>query len=94
MNRYELASPRAAFGLAAVALTAITIGATVVLPAQLESYGADPYTQAATRAEGPSSLGAGINPARMDVPEADNRHEHVDFDCTNRAAQDSSRLGG
>lgn len=37
MNRYEISTPRtrAAFGMAAVAMTAITLGLSVVLPASL-----------------------------------------------------------
>ena len=37
MNRYENDTPRAAFGVAAVAMTALTIALAVVLPAQLAS---------------------------------------------------------
>jgi hypothetical protein len=37
MNRYEINIPRAACRIAAIAMTAITIGTLVVLPAKLES---------------------------------------------------------
>ena len=37
MNRYEIKIPRAACNIAAVAMTAITIGLLVVLPAKMES---------------------------------------------------------
>ena len=36
MNRYESATPRAAFGIAAFAMTVLIIGLSVVLPAQRE----------------------------------------------------------
>jgi len=41
-NRYEMATPRAACKIAAIAMTAITIGMLVVLPARLESKGQFP----------------------------------------------------
>ena len=37
MNRYEINIPRAACHIAAIAMTAITIGMLVVLPAKMES---------------------------------------------------------
>ena len=37
MNRYEINMPRAALRIAAIAMTAITIGTLVVLPAKMES---------------------------------------------------------
>jgi hypothetical protein len=38
VNRFEMAIPRAACNIAAIAMTAITIGVLVVLPAKLEVY--------------------------------------------------------
>ena len=37
MNRYEFHVPRIAFAMVAIALTAVTIGLSVVLPAQTAS---------------------------------------------------------
>ena len=37
MNRYEINIPRAACRIAAIAMTAITIGTLVVLPAKMEA---------------------------------------------------------
>ena len=37
MNRYEFPTPRVAFGFAALAMTALTIGVLVVLPSRMES---------------------------------------------------------
>jgi hypothetical protein len=36
MNRYKTSTPRAAFALAAVALTAMTLGLSVIVPAQMD----------------------------------------------------------
>jgi len=47
MNRYEPSTPRAALGFIAVAMATITMAALVVLPAELDSVSADPYTQSA-----------------------------------------------
>ena len=41
MNRYETSIPRAAFGIAAAALTAITFGPSVVVPANMNSGAQD-----------------------------------------------------
>ncbi len=48
MDRYEPSTPRAALGLTAVAMAAVTLAALVVLPAELETVNADPYLQSAT----------------------------------------------
>jgi hypothetical protein len=37
MNRYEPSTPRAAFAIAAVALTAITLRFSVIIPARMET---------------------------------------------------------
>jgi hypothetical protein len=50
MNGYKPSKPRAALGLIAVAMSAITIGAMVLLPVKLDSIGADSYTLAAAKA--------------------------------------------
>lgn len=41
MNRYEIKIPRVACNVAAIAMTAITLGVLVVLPAKLASHGHD-----------------------------------------------------
>ena len=48
MNVYRPDTPRAAFGLAAAAMAAITMALMVVLPAELEDAGAAEYTLAKT----------------------------------------------
>lgn len=77
MNRYEPSTPRAALGLAAVAMATITMGALVVLPAKFDSVGADPSTLAAAKAAAEAPIGVAAGPARIDAPEAENREAHV-----------------
>ena len=48
MKRYESPAPHAAAGLMAAALTAMTMGALVVLPAKLDALHAAPLTLANT----------------------------------------------
>ena len=67
MNSYEPSTPRAAFGLAAVAMAAISIGAMVVLPAKLDSVGADAVTLASAKAGPTASIEAAIIPAPIEV---------------------------
>jgi hypothetical protein len=67
MNRYEISTPRTRtlFGMAAVAMTAITIGIAVVLPAEMRHVdeGAAPLATAAA----PAPIEVVISPARIDV---------------------------
>ncbi len=67
MNRYEPEVPRAAFGIAAAALTAITIGLLVVAPAQFDSISTDSVTLAAARGAATPATEVVISPARVDV---------------------------
>jgi hypothetical protein len=48
MNAYRPDTPRAALGLAAAAMAAVTMALMVVLPAELEDAGAAEYTLAKT----------------------------------------------
>ena len=41
MNHFETSKPRFALGIAAVAMTAITIGVSVVIPAQMNPNGGE-----------------------------------------------------
>ena len=77
MNGYEPSTPRAALGLTAAAMTAITIGAMVVLPAKLESVSADPYTLAALKAATRTPIEVAIGPAPGDAPAVVDRDERV-----------------
>jgi hypothetical protein len=64
MNRYETSTPRAALGLTAIAMAVMTVGALVVLPAQLGSVSAQSFTLAEKGAtEAPGGIAAA--PARV-----------------------------
>ena len=67
MNRYQTSTPRTAFGIAAAALTAMTIGLAVVLPAQMDAGSAANRTVAAVRTVTPAVTEVSIIPARIDV---------------------------
>ena len=67
MNSYEPSTPRAALGLAAVAMAALTFGAMVLGPAKLDSGGADAVTLASAKAETKPPIEVAISPARIDV---------------------------
>ena len=47
MNRFQSSTPRLVIGLTAVAMTVITFGLFVVVPATIESGSVDARTQAA-----------------------------------------------
>ncbi|HEY2863899.1 MAG TPA: hypothetical protein VGK37_09815 [Casimicrobiaceae bacterium] len=69
MSAYEPAAPRAALGVAAVAMAAVTIFTLVVLPAKLDSGGIDsqsPVTAGGTTAP---PVQAAATPARADAPD-------------------------
>jgi len=77
VNRYEPSTPRAAIGLTAAVMTAITIGAMVVLPAKLDSVGADAHTLAAAKAATRTPIEGAIGSAPGDVPAVVDREERV-----------------
>ena len=77
MKGYEPSTPRAALGLTAVAMAAITMGALVVLPAKLDSVSASPYTLAAAKAATNTPIEVAISPARIDVLEVVHREERI-----------------
>jgi hypothetical protein len=67
VNRYEPSSPRAAFGVAAVVMTAITIGVSVVIPAQMDSDSREPPVLAALTVTAPASTGVVTGSESIDV---------------------------
>ena len=75
MNGYKPSAPRAAIGLTAAVMTAITIGTMVVLPAKLDSGSADPHTSVAAGATMAPS-GAGVSSARIDARKVASREGH------------------
>jgi hypothetical protein len=77
MNRHKPSTPRAALGLTAVAMAAITMGTLVVLPAKLDATGAEPSPLAAAKAANQAPIEVAIGPARIDVVEVVKREQHV-----------------
>ena len=71
MSRYQTSTPRAAFAFTAAALTALTIGLAVVLPANLDSGHAASRPLATVGAAAPALAGVStevsIIPARIEV---------------------------
>jgi hypothetical protein len=67
VNRYQPSSPRLAFGIAAVAMTAITIGVSVVMPAKMDSDSREPRVLAALRVTAPASTGVVAGAESIDV---------------------------
>jgi hypothetical protein len=67
MNRYQTLIPRVAFGIAAVAMTAITIGVSVVMPAKIDSDSAEPRMLEALTVTAPASTGEVTGSESIDV---------------------------
>ncbi len=87
MHSYEPSTPRAALGLTAVAMAAITMSAMVVLPAKLEFVSADVYTLAATPAETSAPVEAANGAMCAHVSETVSRGEHINGGCATSAPQ-------
>jgi len=62
MNCYEPHIPRVALGIAAVAITVITIAVSVILPAQMNSGSREPRLLA-SKATAPASMGIATIPS-------------------------------
>ena len=56
-RKYEPSSPRIALGFASVAMTAIVIAISVILPAQMVSGSHEPRMLAPSKANAPASVG-------------------------------------
>ena len=67
MNAYETDTPRFAIAIAAFALSALTIGMTVVVPAQFDEGFAPSDTVLAARPADARPVEVAIVPARIDV---------------------------
>ena len=67
MNSYETNMPRTAFAMAAVALTAMTLGLVVVVPAKTESAARPSHAVVAATPATSESVTATIVPARIEV---------------------------
>lgn len=64
MHCYETSTPRAAFGIAAVVMSAMTIGVLVVMPANTEANRREPPVVAATNV---TTLASAVTGATLDV---------------------------
>ena len=69
MNRYQTLIPRVAFGIAAVAMTAITIDVSVVMPAKMDSDSHEPPKLAALKVTAPLGRSRKV-PVRASSPAA------------------------
>ena len=67
MNQYEPSVPRIAFGIAAVAMTAITIGMSVIMPAKMDSDSREPHMLAASNVTTPASTDVAAGSASINV---------------------------
>jgi hypothetical protein len=67
VSRYETSIPHVAFGIVGVAMTAITFGVSVVMPAKMESDNLEPRTVAASKVTTPAVTGIITDPASIDV---------------------------
>jgi hypothetical protein len=76
MKHYEPSKRHAVIAMTSVAMTAITIGALVVLPAKLDSAGADPLAMAAAAAATIAPIDVAISETRIEVPETGIPKEH------------------
>jgi hypothetical protein len=67
MTAYHVSTPRVAFGVSAAAMTALTIGVLVIMPARMEAETRDPAMIAAATAAMPASTVAGRDDPAPDV---------------------------
>ena len=67
MNRYQPLIPRVAFGIAAIAMTAITIGVSVIMPAKMDSDSPEPRMLEALTVTAPASTGDVTGSESIDV---------------------------
>ena len=88
MNGYKPSAPRVAIGLTAAAMTAVTIGTMVVLPAKLDSVSAGAYTLAVAKAATRTPIKVAIGQAPGDGPAVVDREERVHPGCTTLGMQE------
>src|ERR1700676_4889733 len=67
MNRYQPSTPRVAFAVGAVAMTAITIAVSVVLPAKMGVDSGEPHMLAAAKATTTPSVAVEAGPTTVNV---------------------------
>ncbi|MBA3508147.1 MAG: hypothetical protein H0T80_20520 [Betaproteobacteria bacterium] len=67
MNRFDNSTPRTACGIAAVAMTAMTLGLLVVVPTKMDSGSRDAVSLATAKAVTLAATEVAISPACIDV---------------------------
>jgi len=67
MNRYQISSPRKAFAIASVAMTAITIALAVIVPAKMQSDAGDLQAMASSTLTSPVPVEIVPERLRVDV---------------------------
>lgn len=88
MHGYDHSTPRAALGLTAVFMAAITMSAMVVLPAKFDSIHADPTMLATAKTTIKAPIAVAGSQACVEEPDAENHRENVPDDRTARAPQE------
>jgi len=78
MKNYEPKTPRAAFGVAALAMSVITLCVAVVAPAAMDARGDDPGVLAAARAAAPA-VTASADMKKVRGPKFDAMQMHRDW---------------
>jgi len=68
LNDYEFSTPRGALGMVALAMTALTVGTLVALPATLDSGRAEPRASGAAMGAADAPAGIALDPARTGAP--------------------------
>ena len=91
MNGYKASVPRATLGLAALAMTAITMSVLIVLPAELGAVNAAPDTlDTANAATSPRTDDIVLRPVRADAPDI-HRDVRIAVNCPALEVQASPR---
>lgn len=88
MQGYDRSTPRAALGLTAVFMAAITMSAMVVLPAKFDSIQGDPTMLATAKTTIKAPIAVEGSQACVEGPDAESRQENVPDNRTARAPQE------
>lgn len=91
MNRYPAPTHRTAFGFAAMALSAMTFGIFVVLPAKMDQGTGTMPASFAAKAAPPAASEVVISPARIEV--VGEREEKTAFEPIPQARPKSPHAG-
>ncbi|MGI8895157.1 MAG: hypothetical protein ACR2HE_05825 [Casimicrobiaceae bacterium] len=67
MNRFDPSTPRTACSIAAIAMTALTIGLLVVIPTKMHSGNLEVMSLVTAKSLTPLATEVAISPARIDV---------------------------